>query len=84
MGAFIRFLVISAAVIIPWIILRVTDLEARAREWVEYIRLSDTAIIALLVLPPIIVFLIKWLFDPRGNRQKRYSAGKNVLIKFRG
>lgn len=84
MNATIRLLIISATIIIPWAIVRLSNLEVKARDILEYIGLSDLGVIALLIIPPITWFITKWLFGPRGKHNKKYSPGTNILIKFRG
>jgi len=84
MNATIRFLIISAAIIIPWGIISVANLEIKVRNIIEHIGIGDLGLIALLLIPPIAWFVTKWLFGPRGRQSKRYSASKNIMIKFRG
>jgi hypothetical protein len=82
MGAILRFLIISATIIIPWGIIRIADLESKVRDSLNQINISDLAIIGLLLLPPITLLIIKWLFEPRSRQSKRYSGQKDMIIKF--
>jgi hypothetical protein len=84
MGTTIKFLIISAAIVIPWGVIRLANLEMKARDILEYTGISDLGIIAFLIIPPVTWFVTKWLFAPRGRQIKRYSASKTITMKFRG
>lgn len=71
-------------IILPWAFIRLTDREMTVIAWLNRVHLSDAAIVALLLLPPLLWFLIGWLFRPRGQAGKSYSSKKDVFIKFRG
>ena len=83
MSATIKFLIISAAIIIPWGIIRLADWEVRIIAFLGRIPIGDLGILAMLVLPPLALLVLKWLFAPRGKKSKRYSGHKDILIKFR-
>ena len=84
MGATVRFLVISAAIIIPWAVIRIADWEMKIIALLKRVVVSGAAILALLFLPPLALVLARWLFQPRRRSSKKYSADKGLLIRFRG
>ncbi len=84
MKATIRIFIISAALIIPWGIIRLAGWEPGLVASMRSLNLSGVAILALLILPLLAIFLLRWLFEPRTKTGKRYSGNKNIMIRFRG
>ena len=84
MGATIRVLIISTAIVIPWGILRVTDLEPIITSALMPLISNDYVIIGLLVIPPMALWLIRWLFEPRRKKGKRSFGNKSIILRFRG
>ena len=80
----VRLLIISIMIILPWAFIRLTDQEMAVIAWLNRVHLSDAAIVAILLLPPLLWFRIGWLFTPRSKAGKGYSGKKDVFIKFRG
>jgi len=80
----VRLFIISVMIILPWAVIRLTDREMTVIAWLNRIHLSDAAIVAILLLPPLLWFLIGWLFTPRTRAGKSYPGKKDVFIKFRG
>jgi hypothetical protein len=80
----VRLFIISAMIILPWAFIRLTDREMTVIAWLNRVHLSDAAVVALLLLPPLLWFLIGWLFRPRTKAGRGYSGKKDVFIKFRG
>jgi hypothetical protein len=84
MGAILKFMLISAAIVIPWGIIRVADLEMTIVAVLKRVFVTDLAVVVILLLPPILLFLVRWLFAPRIKRSRHYSSHKDIIIKFRG
>ena len=80
----VRLLIISIIIILPWAFIRLTDQEMTVIAWLNKVHLSDAAIVVILLIPPLLWFLIGWLFTPRSKAGKGYSGKKDVFIKFRG
>jgi hypothetical protein len=82
MNAISKFLGISAMIILPWTLIRLTNLESRILYFAEGIKIGDMGAIAILIIPPFILVTTKWLFEPSSNTHKTYSGGKDLLVKF--
>jgi hypothetical protein len=84
MGVILKFLLISAVIVVPWAIIRVADLEMMVTAFLRRIFVSDLAVVLVLVVPPLLLFLARWLFVPRRRKQRHYSGHQDIIIKFRG
>jgi hypothetical protein len=84
MSAIVKLLFISAALVIPWGIVLIADLEIKVIALLKPLLGNDLVLLSLMLLPPIGLFIIKWLLEPRGQPGRKYSGNKNIVIKFRG
>ena len=83
MSAINKLLTISGLVILPWAIIRLTNVETKIMEALKQISISDASTIIVLILPPLLFYVAKWLCEPATNTHKSYSGGSHILIKFR-
>ena len=76
MSAIGKILTISLIIILPMMAIRISNLE------LDVTKISDIGALAILLVPPLIVMTVKWLFEPSKKSHKSFSGGKDLFIKF--
>jgi hypothetical protein len=83
MSAISKLLAITSIVLLPWAIIRLTNLETKILDFLNTFDISDAEVIVILITPLLIFWAVKWLFEPASNTHRSYSVGEDLLVKFR-
>jgi hypothetical protein len=83
MNAINKLLTISSIILLPWVIIRLTNLETKILDFLDKVNISDVGVVAILIVPLLVFWAVKWLFEPTDNTHKSYSGGKDMFVKFR-